>query len=79
MIIYHLFEHTPPFAGVDPVEAAKMAALDNKRPKLVRLAEQKSPMPVRDSFLQYPKPNRKTMQPRANFSGRVELFDDSSC
>ena len=49
MILYHLFEHTPPFAGVDPVEAAKMAGLENKRPKLEKLAESKSPMPVSTS------------------------------
>ena len=49
MILYQLFEHTPPFAGVDPVEAAKMAGLENKRPKLEKLAESKSPMPVSTS------------------------------
>lgn len=50
MILYHLFEHTPPFVGVDPVEAAKAAALENRRPKLVKLAENKAPMPVRTVF-----------------------------
>lgn len=46
MILFQLFEHMPPFAGVDPVEAAKAAALDNKRPKLERLNSSQSPMPV---------------------------------
>ena len=46
MILFQLFEHTPPFAGVDPVEAAKAAALDNARPKLERLNSSQSPMPV---------------------------------
>jgi hypothetical protein len=46
MIMFQLFEHTPPFAGVDPVEAAKLAALENKRPKLEKLASSQPPMPV---------------------------------
>ena len=48
MILYQLFEHTPPFAGVDPVEAARQAALYDKRPNLMQLGEQKPfPMGVR--------------------------------
>ncbi len=48
MILYQLFEHTPPFAGVDPVEAARQAALYDKRPNLVQLGESKPfPMGVR--------------------------------
>ncbi len=47
MILFQLFEHTPPFAGVDPVEAAKAAALENSRPRLERLKSSQSPMPVR--------------------------------
>lgn len=46
MILFQLFEHTPPFAGVDPVEAAKAAALENSRPRLERLNSSQSPMPV---------------------------------
>ena len=50
MILYQLFEHTPPFAGVDPVEAARQAALYDKRPNLMQLGEQKAfPMGVRVS------------------------------
>ncbi len=45
MILYQLFEHTPPFAGVDPVEAARQAALYDKRPNLMQLGEQK-PFPM---------------------------------
>ena len=45
MILYQLFEHTPPFAGVDPVEAARQAALYDKRPNLVQLGESK-PFPM---------------------------------
>lgn len=46
MILFQLFEHMPPFAGVDPVEAAKAAALENRRPRLERLTSTQSPMPV---------------------------------
>ena len=45
MILYQLFEHTPPFAGVDPVEAARQAALYDKRPNLMQLGEQR-PFPM---------------------------------
>jgi len=34
MIVYQLFEHVPPFAGEDPVEAARQAALFDRRPAL---------------------------------------------
>ena len=34
MIAYQLFEHVPPFAGEDPVEAARQAALFDRRPPL---------------------------------------------
>jgi len=51
MILFQLFEHTPPFAGIDPVEAAKAAALENKRPKLENLASSQAPMPVSHDFL----------------------------
>ena len=53
MIMFQLFEHTPPFAGVDPVEAARAAALDNRRPKLEKLASKQDPMPVSPSKEQY--------------------------
>ena len=45
MILYQLFEHTPPFAGVDPVEAARQAALYDKRPNLMQLGESR-PFPM---------------------------------
>ena len=37
MIIYQLFEHQPPFAGMDPVEACRQAALFDKRPEFFNL------------------------------------------
>ena len=37
MIMYQLFEHQPPFAGTDPVEAARKAALQDLRPGLNKL------------------------------------------
>ncbi len=43
MIAYQLFEYCPPFAGMDPVEAARQAALHNKRPEFNKLNE-KSPV-----------------------------------
>ena len=49
MILFQLFEHMPPFAGVDPVEAAKAAALENARPRLDKLNSSHSPMPVSTS------------------------------
>ena len=45
MILYQLFEQNPPFAGVDPVEAARQAALYDKRPNLGQLGESK-PFPL---------------------------------
>ena len=47
MILFELFEHEPPFSGLDPVEAAKAACLENARPKLKNLAGSQAPMPVR--------------------------------
>ena len=41
MILYQLFEHHPPFVGLDPVEAARQAALYDKRPNLIQLSERK--------------------------------------
>ena len=41
MIMFQLFEHNPPFAGVDPVEAARLAALYDKRPNLNQISEKK--------------------------------------
>ncbi len=38
MIAYQLFELCPPFAGMDPVDAARKAALAEERPPLMRLA-----------------------------------------
>ena len=37
MIAYQLFELQPPFAGMDPVDAARKAALAEERPPLQRL------------------------------------------
>ena len=37
MIAYSLFEHCQPFAGMDPVEAARQSALYDKRPQLMKL------------------------------------------
>lgn len=45
MILYQLFEHQPPFAGTDPVEAARNAALYDMRPHLQQLQSRKEPFP----------------------------------
>ena len=47
MIAYQLFELTPPFSGMDPVDAARKAALAEERPPLMRLATQMPTMRVR--------------------------------
>ncbi|KAL4446296.1 hypothetical protein ABPG77_003103 [Micractinium sp. CCAP 211/92] len=39
MIVYQLFEFQPPFAGMDPVEAARQAALYERRPEFVALMQ----------------------------------------
>ena len=44
MILYQLFEHMPPFSGTDPVEAARQAALFDKRPQFHALAPPQHPM-----------------------------------
>ena len=49
MIAYQLFELTPPFSGMDPVDAARKAALAEERPPLMRLATQMPTMKVRPS------------------------------
>ena len=46
MIAYQLFEYCPPFAGMDPVEAARQAALHNKRPEFNKLNEKTPAMQV---------------------------------
>jgi serine/threonine protein kinase len=38
MIAYQLLEFQPPFAGVDPVDAARQAALYDRRPAFINLA-----------------------------------------
>lgn len=50
MILYQLFEDNLPFAGVDPVEAARQAALYDKRPRLLQLSERK-PFPANVRFI----------------------------
>ena len=47
MILYQLFEHQPPFAGTDPVDAARNAALYEHRPPLQQLKGRNEPFPVR--------------------------------
>lgn len=50
MIMYQLFESQVPFAGEDPVEAARQAILYDKRPNFVQLsAEKPFPLNVRRS------------------------------
>ena len=44
MILYQLFEHMPPFSGMDPVEAARQAALFDKRPQFHALSPPDHPM-----------------------------------
>ena len=39
MIMDQLFEFQPPFAGIDPIEAARQAALYDMRPQFVSLAQ----------------------------------------
>ena len=46
MIAYQLFEHMPPFAGMDPVAAAKAAALRDSRPAFNKLNDQSKPYQV---------------------------------
>lgn len=46
MIAYQLFELCPPFAGMDPVDAARKAALAEERPPLMRLATKMPTMTV---------------------------------
>ena len=46
MILYQLLEHCAPFQGMDPVEAAQKAALQNVRPKFKNLDSKTRPMPV---------------------------------
>lgn len=46
MILYQLFEHQPPFAGTDPVDAARNAALYEHRPPLSQLKGRNEPFPV---------------------------------
>ncbi len=47
MIAYSLFEHCQPFAGMDPVEAARQSALYEKRPQLMKLAGKSPNMQAR--------------------------------
>ena len=49
MILYQLLEHCAPFAGMDPVEAAQRAALQNVRPSFRNLDSKTKPMPVSHS------------------------------
>jgi serine/threonine protein kinase len=44
MIIYQLVEYKPPFAGMDPIEAARQAALYQLRPQFYSLLQ---PLPVK--------------------------------
>ena len=37
MIMYQLFETNPPFSGMDPISAAKNAAMYDLRPQFVQL------------------------------------------
>ncbi len=47
MIAYQLFELMPPFSGMDPVDAARKAALAEERPPLLRLATEMPTYKVR--------------------------------
>lgn len=38
MIVYQLLEYRPPFADMDPVDAARAAAIDHVRPNFIALA-----------------------------------------
>ena len=51
MIAYSLFEHCQPFAGMDPVEAARQSALYEKRPQLMKIAGKSPNMQARASAL----------------------------
>lgn len=53
MIAFQLFEHCPPFAGMDPVEAAKHAALHDRRPAFNKLNDATTPYPVSKLLRQY--------------------------
>lgn len=43
MIMYQLFEFQPPFAGMDPIDAARQAALYDLRPQFIALQSPASP------------------------------------
>ena len=62
MILYQLFEHQPPFAGTDPVEAARQAALYEYRPPLSQLKGRLEPFPVRCPTLLPPLRTERLLQ-----------------
>ena len=51
MIAYSLFEHCQPFAGMDPVEAARQSALYDKRPQLMKLGGKSPNMQARRAHM----------------------------
>ncbi|EIE26582.1 kinase-like protein [Coccomyxa subellipsoidea C-169] len=74
MIAYQLFELCPPFAGMDPVDAARKAALAEERPPLMRLATKMPTMLALKKMVTRcwdPNPER-----RPNFEDVVKVLDD---
>ncbi|CAK0733933.1 hypothetical protein CVIRNUC_000357 [Coccomyxa viridis] len=74
MIAYQLFELTPPFSGMDPVDAARKAALAEERPPLMRLATNMPTMKTLKKMVTRcwdPNPER-----RPNFEEVVVILDN---
>lgn len=73
MIAYQLFEYCPPFAGMDPVEAARQAALHNKRPEFNKLNEKSPVMQILKVMVErcwHPDPEK-----RPSFTEVVSILD----
>ncbi|KAK9861467.1 hypothetical protein WJX84_003285 [Apatococcus fuscideae] len=74
MILYQLLEHCAPFQGMDPVEAAQKAALQNVRPKFKNLDSKTRPMPELKKLVIAawdPNPER-----RPDMRAVVDILDD---
>jgi tRNA A-37 threonylcarbamoyl transferase component Bud32 len=74
MIAYQLFEHCPPFAGMDPVEAARQAALHERRPDFRKLAERTPIMQALRNMVEqcwHPNPEK-----RPSFPEVVQMLDE---
>lgn len=82
MIAYSLFEHCQPFAGMDPVEAARQSALYDKRPQLMKLGGKSPNMQARPSHRvqgvlceQYPACRHRPGCMAASCNGVLDMSD----